>query len=287
MNAYVAALLSLGCLLLTAVVAFFNAVFGSSGIGIDFTVALLLAVSIAYALAALRGTGIGAVLGGLMLAAGITLGCFLSVVWVLGHWHRYDIERWCAAHGVLPVVQPVKARGILFTPNRCQSDFSHKLCTAAENPGISAPQLLARGFEFVEYDGERTHWRSESKEKFVRLRLVNRPDERCDWIDRSINRDVELAIDLLDRKGVQRAQCIAAEFGGLTQAEYQFAMKTTKEPKGRQRIFHQASLIEASTSKVVTEVGTVSQGGTDKRGGLSCRNYREFEKLLDLVIPLR
>lgn len=264
MNAYVAALLSLGCLLLTAVVAFFNAVFGSSGIGIDLTVALLLAVSIAFALAALRGTGTGAALGGLMLAAGIVLGCYISVVWVLGLWHRYDIERWCAAHGVLPIVQSVKARGIRFTPNRCQSDFSHKLCTAAEYPGISAPQLLALGFEFVEYDAEDTHWRSESKGKFVRLRLVNRPDERCEWIDRSINRDMDLAIDLLERKGIQRTQCVAADFGGQSEAKYQIVMKTTKESEGRRRIFHQASLIETSTSKVVAEIGTVSPGRNGK-----------------------
>ena len=267
--------------------AFFNAVFASSGIGIDLPVAILLGISITFALTALHGTGNGVVLGGLMLTAGIALGCLLSVAWVLDLWHRYDIERWCAAHGVLPVVQPVRARGIRFTPNRCQSDFSHQLCAAAEYPGISAPQLLARGFEFVEYEAEHTHWRRESKEKFVRLRLVNRPDERCDWIDRSINRDMELAIDLLERKGIQRTQCMAAEFGGQNQAEYQFVMKTTKEPEGRQRIFHQASLIEASTPKLVAEIGTVSQGGTDKRGGLSCRNYREFEKLLDLVAPLR
>jgi hypothetical protein len=38
---------------------------------------------------------------------------------------------------------------------------------------------------------------------------------------------------------------------------------------------------------MVAEIGTVSQGGTDKKGGLICMNYREFEKLLDLVIPMR
>ena len=39
MNAYAAASFSLGCLLLTAVLAFFNAVFGSTGIGAEMTVA--------------------------------------------------------------------------------------------------------------------------------------------------------------------------------------------------------------------------------------------------------
>jgi hypothetical protein len=219
----------------------------------------------------------------LVLVVAVPLAAWLGVAMVTDIRTRMRMNDFCAEKGRLHAVEPVKTQGIRFTPNRCSFHFSHALCRAASYPALSAPGLLQSGFHFVEYDLERDH--SGASENFVRLRIEDRPSDKCEWIDASINRDPDIVQAVLSQKGIPPTRCLAAEFGGRSMSRYRFIMDTTEVPEAHRKSEHRAVLIDISKSRTIAELWTAQQGGSDKSSGIGCRNFGEFEKIMALVAP--
>jgi len=116
--------------------------------------------------------------------------------------------------------------------------------------------------------------------------MESRPNRDCDWIDRITNDNPEFSLASLEAKGIPRSKCVAAEFGGSSQSEYQFALQSVPVAGGLQSHYeHKATLVHVATSRVIAELWSSREGGGDKGGGIFCSNYAQFEKMFSLVVP--
>jgi hypothetical protein len=211
---------------------------------------------------------------------GVLSGCFGQPT----PFETLEMRQFCSSKGIVPDVAPIGARGVRFTPNRCSSHWGDDLCRTATWPSITAPRLLARGFEFVEFDLDR---RTRLSETFVRLHLEDRPNLNCKWIDDNWSSGTDAAIRGLEMDGIPRDKCIAANFGVPSASEYQFVLTTTEDKDTFRKYLLRAALVKVTDQSVIAEVWNAQVGGGDHFAGLGCGNTREFSKLLNVVVPMK
>ena len=202
-----------------------------------------------------------------------------------------EVDTFCREKGIAPQLAPIAAHGVRFTPNLCHwHTWGDALCRTAAYPVLSAPRLLSRGFEFVEYDigaGHTASPRAGEPHRLVRLHLTDRPESTCLWVDEQINKDPNVAISGLERMGVARSKCLAADFDSASKSDYRFVLTTTRPQATYPTEILKVQLVNSLTGEVLAEVHNIQVGGGDHSSGFGCRNEKAIGQLLDVLIPVR